>query len=255
MYVFIDESFRENGSTGRRVGVLGALCVPDDQVATLQQLVYAVRRPYHDVVLGEHQELKAKQLLSRSTRRAVERDGVSVKWSLAEDLVNRCMHAGFSVAGVVSFDDGENTFLCHDEHSLDRTLHRLIQRLGQIAQARTPDEQVLLVFDDRGHRTNKRNAMAITNYLVKSKPGRRSPIVPYPVFAVSEAHNYPLQVADLVTAIIAMHYNGDAWIEPLWRVVRAMTHRSRRGVRTWTSIAVLREKEKASGGPEGPMPA
>lgn len=177
--------------------------------------------------------------------------GYSYQFNLVEELLGFARTSGFAAFGIVCFDPAFHTFACADEDSLDKTFQHLFRRIDRYAKRQHPGELVKLVFDDRDPATNRNNAKAITNYLVKSPVGRRyDSILSYPLFAVSQGHNYGLQLADVVTTVIAMRFQGNPHIDPLWRVVQRMFYRFQDGERKWTSLKVLRPpaKENTSGG-------
>lgn len=222
--------------------------------APVQAGVFAVRRPYHGQVLKPEQEMRGTELLGNATFKCIEKKGYSYHFNLVEELLGFARISGFAVFGVVCFDPSFHTFACRDEHSLDRTYRCLFSRLDRYAKREHPGELVELVFDDRDVRTNRENAKAITNFFGKSPVGRRyDSILPYPLFAVSQGHNYGWQLADIVTTVIAKRFEGDTRILPLWRPVKRMLYPFEEGDRRWTSLKVLRPPgiETAPGGPEG----
>lgn len=241
MFVFLDESFRRDHSTGARFGALCGVAIPDAAVRSLQAGIYAVRKPYHDRVLKPDQELRGVELLGNATWKAKKLNGYSYQYNLVEDLLNYTVTSGFAVFGVICFDPAFNTFACKDEHALDKTYQCLFSRVDGYAKREHPGELVKLVIDDRNVQTNRENAKAITNYLIKSPVGRRyDSILPYPLFAVSQGHNYGLQLADVLTTVIAKRYEGESAVDPLWRVAQRLIYTFRDGDRRWKSIKVLR---------------
>lgn len=242
--MFLDESFRTSRVTGHRFGALCGVAVPDAAVRALQAGVYAVRRPYHDTVLRPEQEIRGKELLGNATFKHKLVHGFSYHYNLVEELLGFSRTSGFVVFGVVCFDPGFHTFACRDEHSLDKTYRCLFSRIDTYARRERPGELVELVFDDRDVQTNRDNAKAITNFLVRSPVGRRyDTMLPYPLFAVSQGHNYGLQLADVVTTVIAKRFEGDERTEQLWRLTRQMFYRFEDGGRRWSSLKVLRPPE------------
>lgn len=245
MFVFLDESFRSNLGSGNRFGALCGIAVSDESVKSLQAGVYAVRKPYHEHVLKQEQELHGKKLLGSATFKCIEKIGYSYQFNLVEDLLGFARKSGFAVFGVICFDPMFHTFACADEHSLDKTFKCLFSRIDGYAKRKHPGQLVKLVFDDRHVQTNRENAKAITNFLVKSPVGRKyDSILPYPLFAVSQGHNYGLQLADIVTTVVAKKFQGDERIRPLWDIVKDMIYRFSDGDRRWTSLKKLDDPDK-----------
>ena len=202
-----------------------------------------MRRPYHDTVLKAAPSLPFTSPLLPSPLPPLLLRGFSYQYNLVEELLGFARMSGFVVFGVVCFDPGFHTFACKDEHSLDRTYRCLFSRIDTYAKRACPGELVELVFDDRDVQTNRDNAKAITNFLVKSPVGRRyDSMLPYPLFAVSQGHNYGLQLADVITTVIAKRFEGDERTDPLWRLAKQMLHRFEDGGRCWSSLKVLRPR-------------
>lgn len=224
--------------------MLAGLAVPEAVLPALQAGVYAVRRPYHEDgigVLKADDELDGSELLREITFRSLRTRGFSYQWNLAGESIDYCRKSGFRVFGVVCFDDVLRTFACENQHRLDRTFQYLFERIDRYVKREHPGRRVKLVFDDRHHSTNEKNARAITNFLVKSPVGQEyDSILPYPLFSVSQAHNYGLQLADLITTVIAMKFQGREEIQPLWDQVRSMLYRFDDGSHRWTSLKLLR---------------
>jgi Protein of unknown function (DUF3800) len=249
MYVFLDESFRTHATTRAPFGVLAGICVPDHAINSVQSMLYAVRKPYHDKVLHEGDEIKGNELLGSATFRARASQGFSLQWNLASEMLSHCAHARLHVAGVICFDTAFHTFACDDENAVGPVFGCLLRRLSDLASRAYPNERVQIVFDGRDFKVNERNAKAITNFLVKSPVGRHlNLIMPYPLFGVSQAHNYPLQVADLVTTVIAMHHEERRDVRELYENVRRMAVRFREGESTWRTLKVLGKKKNGPGG-------
>lgn len=262
MLVFLDESFRSHLTTENRFGVLAGIAIPEDIYASVQHGVYEVRRPYHhNSVLRADQEIHTKHLLNRRTFRAREECGFSYHWNLCEELLGYARHQRLTVFGVVCFRSDWHSFVCSDDRRLDAPFQYLFERIDVYMKSKFPRRYAKIVFDDRDVGTNKKNAIAITNFFSRSTIGRGyDSIIRVPMFAVSQGHNYGLQLADLVTTVIAMKFQGHREVDPLWRIVQNMLHMSRIGSRRQSSLKVLRSlptepwrNEKGPGGSEEPI--
>ncbi len=69
-------------------------------------------------------------------------------------------------------------------------------------------------------------------------------ILRIPLFAVSQGHNYGLQLADLVTTVIALNFQGQKEFRPLWGIVKKMFYTTDVGGNRQTSLKVMREKPR-----------
>jgi hypothetical protein len=245
--VFLDESFREHKKTRRPFGVLAGVAIPEDAFHTFQHDFFTVRRPYHGTVLKEDDEIKGGELLNRATLKRIQLRGNSAHWSLAEDLLGFARSRRIKVFGVVCFRYGLKTFVCGDETKLDVTYRYLFERIDTYMKREFPRRVAKLVFDNRSHQTNEKNARAITNFFLRSKigPGFDN-ILRVPFFAVSQGHNYGLQLADLVTTTIAVCFQGWYQYKPLWRIVQQMLYRVNIGGQDQTSLKVMRDQPRAA---------
>lgn len=243
MLLFLDESFRKNQNTQVLFGVLAGVAIPEDTCHAFQRDFFEVRRPYYGKELGHDDEIKGKELLGSTTFKVREKGGISAQWSLAEDLLGFARSRRVKVFGVVCFRTGLRSFICANDTSLDVTFRDLFERIDLYVKREFPGRIAKLIFDNRDHTTNERNARAITNFFVRSALGLGyDSIRRVPLFAVSQGHNYRLQLADLVTAVIARYFQGNKRdVDPLWRTVRSMLYAVDVGGQQQSSLKVMRD--------------
>jgi len=239
--VFLDETFRTHVRTGARLGVLAGVAIPEDILSDFHYQLHLLRRPYHGQVLREDDEIKGRLLLNKATLENHARGLPSLKRRLAEDLLHYSARRQIKVFGVVCFRDDLHTFVCDDELKIDQTYRYLFERIDRYMRLALPGRFAKIIFDDRGHRTNAVNARAITNFFHRSSLGRGyDTLIRNPFFATSQGHNYGLQMADLVTTVVGLRFQGNHEIMPLYRVVRKMLHRAPVGGLTQSSLKVMR---------------
>lgn len=115
------------------------------------------------------------------------------------------------IFGCVCFDQATQSFSCKDSTSLDATYKSLCERINVYMKREHYGRKAIVILDSRDDGTNERNAKAITNFLVRSTYGgqMRSSILEIPMFAISQAHNIGVQLADLVTTIIGRYVAGE----------------------------------------------
>lgn len=242
MLIFLDESFRTNVNTGAEFGVLAGVAIPEDIFHQFQYDFFTVRRPYHGNVLKEDDEIKGKELLSSSTLKRISIKGSSYHWNLAEELLQVSRSRGVKVFGVVCFRPQLKSFVCGDESLIDPTFRYLFERIDLYMKRTFPTRTAKLIFDNREHRTHEANARAITNFFVKSPVGKGfDSILRIPLFAVSQGHNYGLQLADLVTTVVALNFQGRKEFRPLWKIVNGMLVSADVGGRRQTSLKVMKQ--------------
>jgi hypothetical protein len=243
MLVFLDESFRTNLNTKLPFGVMAGVAIPEDTYHAFQRDFFMVRRPYHGQVLGESDEIIGQELLTNTTFKVRRKHGVSKHWSLAEDILGFSRSCNIKVFGVVCFRTGLHSFVCSDDTALDPTFRYLFERIDNYMKREFPGRIAKLVFDNRDHRTNELNARAITNFFVGSSLGLGyDSILRVPMFAVSQGHNYGLQLADLVTTVVAAYFQGRREVRPLWEKVKSMLYTVQIGGGRQTSLKVMRDR-------------
>ena len=243
MLVFLDESFRTHKPSGKTFGVLSGIAIPEDNFHVIQRDMMDLRRPYHGTVLGEDDELHGSDLLRNFTFNQRERNGFSYHWNLVEDTLNFARSRKLKVFGVVCFWPDAQTFVCVNERRLDLTCRYLFERIDFYMKREFPGRFAKLVFDNREHKTHERNARAITNFFTRSTIGLGyDSIIRAPFFAVSQGHNYGIQLADLVTTVIGLRFQGERRIMPLWRLVQNLLVVQRIGLQEQSSLKVLRER-------------
>jgi hypothetical protein len=137
------------------------------------------------------------------------------------------------------------SFVCGDETDLDVTFRYLFERIDNYMKRDFPGRMAKLIFDNRDHKTHERNARAITNFFVRSTVGLGyDSILRIPMFAVSQGHNCGVQLADLVTTVIALCFQGRREFRPLWKIVQGMLNVVPVGGQQQTSLKVMRDRPR-----------
>lgn len=247
MLIFFDESFRIHLRTQQKLGVLAGIAIPEDAYASFHTDIFEVRKPYHEMVLKPADEIKGTELLRKMTFKSRSTKGYSYHWNLAEELLQFCASRKFKVFGIVCFRTDLQSLICEDDSRLDITFRYLFERVDRYVKNEFPNRRAKIVFDDRGVSDNNKNATAITNFFTKSNLGLSyDSIVKNPFFAVSQAHNYGLQLADLITTVFAMRFQGNRDIDPLWQIASSMIYKYRVGEINQSSVKVLKEWPKSN---------
>lgn len=242
MLVFLDESFRKNENTARDFGVLAGVAIPEDIFHDFQLEFFQVRRPFHGQVLKENDEIHGKELLNKSTLKRLQLRGSSRHWDLAEELLKLARHRHIKTFGVVCFRPHMKSFVCGDDSAMDVTFRYLFERIDNYMKREFPGRTAKLIFDNRDHKTHEANAKAITNFFTKSQIGRGfDSLLRIPLFAVSQGHNYGLQLADLVTTTIAVRFQGRREFDPLWDITKETLYATEIAGKRQTSLKVMRE--------------
>lgn len=243
MLVFLDESFSKHKQSDTQFGVLGGIAIPEDVFAEFQKGIYGVRVPYHGLFLREDHEIHGASLLGKATLKNRDKGRPSYQWNLAEELIQYTARSRFNIHtfAVVCFRDDLLSFSCGDELKLAVTYRNLFERIDLMMKQKFPGRTAKLIFDDRGHQHNMASARAITNYFIRSPVGLGyDSILKVPFFAVSQGHNYGLQIADLVARIIMIRFSGDRRADALWLCVKKMLFRGKLGGRAITGMKLIK---------------
>ena len=209
MLVFFDETFRTSKVRDGEIP-LGALCgiaIPEDQLTRVANDIFKLKQKHLGDDFAREDEIKGKELLKNYVFRMREAHGQSKNLDLVADLIRYIKRKKFRVFGTVCFEEKFHKFKCEDMTALDMTFRFLFERIDMFMQIEHPKDMAILVFDDRDHGTNLRNATAITNFFLRSPYGlSMNKVLDTPFFGISQAHNIGLELADLVTTIIGMRF-------------------------------------------------
>ncbi len=208
MLFFFDESFRESLT---HPGVsLGALCgvgVPEAQLRRVADDIYKLKHKHFDIDFARTGEIKDKELFKNYVFGLQKKGIVSKNLALGNELVEYLYTKRLPVFGCVCFEKGMQNFQAEDVTALDKTFRYLFERIDIWMKLHRPHDKALIVFDDRDYGINRKNAEAITNFFQRSSQGSAmDAIVQTPFFAISQAQNAGLQLADLVTTIIGLRF-------------------------------------------------
>jgi len=218
MLVFFDETFRT--SIKHNDVSLGALCgigIPDRDLGRVADDVFKLKLKHLGSDFARNKEIKGKELLKEWVFRLQSKGIPSKNLSLAFDLVEYIATRKLPVFGCVCFDKGLQRFHVNDVAALDKTFRYLFERVDMFMKIYRPQETASLVFDDRDYSINCKNSEAITNFFQRSAHGlTMDTIVKTPFFAISQANNIGLQLADLVTTIIGLRFSSHQGIEPFF---------------------------------------
>lgn len=231
MLIFFDESFRK--SVSDPTITLGGLCgigIPERQLAMVSQDVYHLKYKHFGADFARDNEIKGKELLKNWVFTLRAKGQASRNLDFASDLVDYIVAKRLTVFGCICFEKGMQKFQVDDVTALDRTFKFLFERVDTYMKRERPDDMACLVFDDRDYGINHKNSAAITNFLQRSSAGlAMDSIVRTPFFAISQAQNVGIQLADFVTTIICAQYaHNDNVTSYYERLKKAVPH--------WTSV-------------------
>jgi hypothetical protein len=218
MLFFFDESFRESLSyPGVLLGALCGVGVPESQLRRVADEIYELKHKHFDIDFARTGEIKGKELFKNYVFTLQKKGIVSKNLALGTDLVELIHRRQLPVFGCVCFEKGIQKFQADDVTALDKTFRYLFERIDTWMKMHRPADRALIVFDDRDYGINRKNAEAITNFFQRSNQGAAmDSIVQTPFFAISQAQNIGLQLADLVTTIIGLRFASHPDIQPVF---------------------------------------
>jgi len=226
------------------LGILCGIAVPEKQLNKVMADVFQLKLKHLGVEYANEKEIKGKELLKPYVLKLEARGIRSKNLALASDLIEYIASKRLAVFGCVCFDDELRAFRCQDVRALDKTFRYVFERVDIYLKREHPNRLAKLIFDDRDYQTNKLNAEAITNFFVRSPAGLAlDSIIKAPLFAISEAQNVGLQLADVVTTVVGLCFAGSAEVKPYWNKLKPAIYRWPTGAgRMGSSLKVLRGK-------------
>jgi len=208
MLVFFDESFRESLSSHRRAfGVLCGIAIPEKDLAKVSRDIFQLKLKYFGQDFAAKSEIKGKDLLKNYLFKLEERGIISKSLSFTRELLTYIASRRLFIFGCVCFEESMHEFKCDDVRALDMTFRYIFERLDMFMKIKHPEKMAKIVFDDRDYGINEKNSAAITNFFQLSDAGKAfDSIVKTPFFAISQAQNVGLQLADLVTTVVGLRF-------------------------------------------------
>lgn len=193
----------------------GALCgigIPIAAYSKIANAIFKLKFDYLGKEYAENEELKGKELLKPWALKQRDKypDSPQKTIQLVASIIDTLIKYKLVAFGCVCFEQNDMKFACSNEKSLDLTFRYLCERINMYMKREHPGQKAIIVFDNRDSATDEKNARAITNYLVRSRQGKqmRSSVLEIPMFAISQAHNIGLQLADLVTTVTGIYAAG-----------------------------------------------
>lgn len=222
MLFFFDETFRESLQYKDRP--LGALCgigIPEKQLGRVAYDVYQLKLKHMGADFARDDEIKGKEIFKNYVFKLQAGGIASKNLALGDDLLEYVFNKKLPVFGCVCFEKTFQKFQVDNVTALDKTFRFLFERIDTWMKIYHPNEKALLVFDDRDYGINQKNAEAITNFFQRSSFGlSMDSILQTPFFAISQAQNVGLQLADLVTTVIGLRFSSHKQIAPYFAKLR-----------------------------------
>ncbi len=255
MLIFFDESFRT--SEKDPAITLGGLCgigIQESQLAAVSRDVYELKYKHFGADFARDSEIKGKELLKNWVFRQQAMGRQSRNLDFASELVDYIVAKRLPVFGCICFEKAMQKFQVNDVTALDKTFKYLFERIDTYMKRRYPKDMACLVFDDRDYGINNKNSTAITNFLQRSPPGlAMDSIVRTPFFAISQAQNIGLQLADFVTTVISAKHSHNENVDPYCdRLKRAIPHWESVDGHRVTGLKIIHDRATEASGKRRP---
>jgi len=170
---------------------------------------------------ASEKEIKGKELLKNRVFEHLRNGDKRPNLYFAEDLLQYIESKKLFVFACVCFEKHFQRFRCQDVRSLDITFRYIFERVDMFMKIEHPNQLAKLVFDDRDYGINQPNSTAITNFFIRSPLGLAlSSILKTPFFAISQAQNVGLQLADFVTTIIGLRFESSVDVQPYFDALK-----------------------------------
>jgi hypothetical protein len=222
MLFFFDESFRVSmRHKGVSLGILGGIGIPERELAGVATDIYQLKYKHFGSEFARDGEIKGKELLKPWVFKLEAKGVPSVNLAFSRDLLAYIEGKGLKVFGCVCFEKDIQDFQSANVTALDVTFRYLFERIDMFMKIHHQNKMAKLVFDDRDYGVNRQNAEAITNFFLRSAQGLAlDSIVKTPFFAISQAQNVGLQLADFVTTIIGLRFASSSDVTPYFTALK-----------------------------------
>ena len=240
MLIFFDETFRKHRA-GTSFGALCGIAIPEELFGTVIVDVYHLKHGSMGEQFAKERELKGTKLLKNRNLTLLQSGSRRPEVDLVFDILRYVRRQKFVTFGVVCFRAEFRTFRCADPHSLELPYRALFERIDSYMKREYPDRMAKVVFDDVDFSANANRAESITNFFNRTAIGRGfDQIIRTPFFSVSQAQNVGLQLADVVTTVYGLRFQGDARVKPLFDILKSTIYRYRLGSSAASTLRTLR---------------
>jgi hypothetical protein len=241
MLIFLDETFRKS-ARGHEFGAVCGIGIPEDAFGKIAADIFSMKWNSFGDQFAKERELKGAELLKNRNFDRPELPSSKAYVSFVYDLTRYIVRQKLATFGVICFDPRFRSFRCDDPHRLDVTFRALFERIDGYMRNEFPARRAKLVFDDVDYGTNRTRAEGITNFFNRTSIGRGyDTIIRTPFFAVSQAQNIGLQLADVVTSIYGMRFQGRREVDPFFRELKKSLYRFQVGSRTVNTMRVFKD--------------
>lgn len=222
MLIFIDESWQTLDPAGKKVCVLSAVAINDNDFNEYSRNIWNLKTKHLGPKCGDI-EIKGKDIFKNYNFRLEAKGIISRELSLARDILRYGIDHGAKAFASIVFDQEQVQLDCADEKLLERPFLFLFERINLFMQEKHPDSMAALIFDDRNLGQNERISASVSNFFHLSRAGKAfDRIIKVPFFAIS-SENVGIQLADMVAYLVGKETTQDKKVvADLWKEVKKM---------------------------------
>lgn len=196
MLFFIDETWQTTAD-GERIGALGAMALPQESYNDFCSAVFALKRELLGATELSHSEIKGARCFAKAAFKREQLHGDSHWLAVADRMFEKL--ATFRARVFVIWTSDPDLLTLRNPHStaLSEPYRQLLFDMRGFMQNGAPGKRGALNFDLRGTREDEQTAVAIQNYMTRTRGGWREHFVQVPNFTVSSV-SPGLQAADMI---------------------------------------------------------
>ena len=246
MLIYFDESFRKSKTAADKpVGILLGIAIKEEDLSQIVADIFHLKVNHFGYEAAQKFEIKGAECFKNWVFRLQQKGIISKNLAFSSDLLDYMILKKLVAIGCVCFETTLYDFKCEDVRSLDKTFFYIFERVDIFMKREHPERMAKLIFDNRDFHINKTNSEAITNFFVRSPAGLAlTSVVKTPLFAISQAQNIGLQLADFAAYIVGSRFIGDPKIEPYWKKLKDAFYTWDAGGIRGSSLKVLRGQKK-----------
>ena len=198
MLVFIDESGYPRPTDPTKNPVLLAVCIHENNIKQITNRIYKLKHS----IYGKQDEIKSTKLIREAT---ITKNRTNNK-AFVEGMVD--IISSYDVAVFAIIMNRPDSPIIVPEHHLPKQYYLLLKKIEFYCQHHHYG-QALLIFDEVHADADRKISEAITNFLFKTKFGRKfHHILQMPLF-VSSAVTPAIQLADIFAGIVRHYYENE----------------------------------------------
>jgi hypothetical protein len=194
MLIFIDESGKPHPNDSTTNPVLCGVCIKESDIKIITKSIYRLKMK----IFGKDTEVKSTSLI----RRRIFDKNMTINKQYVEEFVKTACSLDIRVFAIIM--DKPNVPVILNESILPKPYKLLISRVERYCDNYGHEKAILVFDEDPGN--DLIVAKCITNFLFRSKIGKRFDYILEMPFFVSSKVTPAIQIADVFAGIIRHYY-------------------------------------------------